>query len=64
MRTPQLSSWPVAAKSTAIRATKDYAKGVWALPLIYTGEQDKTHFAANGESDQMTLTFRKNFVGQ
>lgn len=42
------------------RDTKDYGKGVWALPpsLSYA-EQDRTKYLAIGESDRMTLRFIK-----
>lgn len=42
------------------RDTKDYGKGVWALPpsLSY-GEQDRAKYLAIGESDRMTLRFVK-----
>jgi predicted methyltransferase len=40
--------------------TKDYPKGVWTLPPTYTlGETDKAKYQAIGESDRMTLRFRK-----
>ena len=40
--------------------TKDYAKGVWTLPPSYAaGEQDKARYQTIGESDRMTLRFRK-----
>ncbi len=40
--------------------TKDYAKGVWTLPPSYAaGEADKAKYQAIGESDRMTLRFRK-----
>jgi predicted methyltransferase len=40
--------------------TKDYEKGVWTLPPSYTlGETDKAKYAAIGESDRMTLKFKK-----
>jgi predicted methyltransferase len=40
--------------------TKDYPKGVWNLPPNYAaGEQDKAKYQAIGESDRMTLRFRK-----
>jgi len=40
--------------------TKDYAKGVWALPpALQNGETDKAKFQAIGESDRMTLKFVK-----
>ena len=40
--------------------TKDYAKGVWTLPPSYAaGDADKAKYQAIGESDRMTLRFRK-----
>jgi predicted methyltransferase len=40
--------------------TKDYAEGVWTLPpTLRMGEQDKEKYLAIGESDRMTLKFRK-----
>jgi len=40
--------------------TKDYKEGVWTLPPTLTlGEQDKAKYLAIGESDRMTLKFRK-----
>lgn len=40
--------------------TKDYEKGVWTLPpTLRLGEQDRAHYLAIGESDRMTLRFRK-----
>ena len=40
--------------------TKDHGKGVWALPPSYAdGEKDKAKYQAIGESDRMTLRFRK-----
>jgi predicted methyltransferase len=40
--------------------TKDYPKGVWTLPPVYRlGEQDHAKYEAIGESDRMTLRFRK-----
>jgi predicted methyltransferase len=40
--------------------TKDYKEGVWTLPPTLTlGEQDKARYQAIGESDRMTLKFRK-----
>ncbi len=40
--------------------TKDYAKGVWTLPPSYVeGDKDKAKYQAIGESDRMTLRFRK-----
>ncbi len=38
----------------------DHPKGVWTLPPTYDlGEQDKSKYAAIGESDRMTLKFAK-----
>jgi predicted methyltransferase len=40
--------------------THDYPKGVWTLPPTYTeGDTDRAKYAAIGESDRMTLKFRK-----
>ncbi|MDF1588009.1 MAG: methyltransferase [Gammaproteobacteria bacterium] len=40
--------------------TKDYSKGVWTLPpTLRLGDENKTHYLAIGESDRMTLKFRK-----
>jgi predicted methyltransferase len=40
--------------------TKDYPEGVWTLPPSYAlGEVDHDKYAAIGESDRMTLRFRK-----
>lgn len=40
--------------------TKDYEKGVWALPPgLDNGETDKAKYLAIGESDRMTLKFVK-----
>lgn len=40
--------------------TKDYAKGVWTLPpMLRLGDKDKEKYIAIGESDRMTLKFRK-----
>lgn len=40
--------------------TKDYEKGVWTLPpTLRLGDQDRAHYLAIGESDRMTLRFRK-----
>ena len=40
--------------------TRDYAKGVWALPpALQNGETDKAKYQAIGESDRMTLKFVK-----
>ena len=42
------------------RDTKDYAEGVWTLPPSYQlGQQDRARYTAIGESDRMTLLFRK-----
>ena len=40
--------------------TKDYAGGVWTLPpSLREGETDKAKYLAIGESDRMTLLFKK-----
>ncbi len=40
--------------------TKDYPKGVWTLPPNYReGDTDKAKYTAIGESDRMTLRFKK-----
>jgi predicted methyltransferase len=40
--------------------TKDHSKGVWTLPPSYSlGEKDKDKYAGIGESDRMTLKFKK-----
>lgn len=40
--------------------TADYPKGVWTLPPRYAeGDVDKARYTAIGESDRMTLLFRK-----
>lgn len=40
--------------------TRDYPKGVWSLPpSLAQGEKDKEKFLKIGESDRMTLLFRK-----
>jgi predicted methyltransferase len=42
------------------RDTKDYADGVWALPpTLRGGSTDRERYLAIGESDRMTLRFRK-----
>tara|TARA_R110001606_G_scaffold399222_2_gene582489 strand:- start:150056 stop:150889 length:834 start_codon:yes stop_codon:yes gene_type:complete len=42
------------------RDTKDYTKGVWTLPpTLRLGEQNREHYLSIGESDRMTLRFRK-----
>ncbi len=39
---------------------KDYPEGVWTLPpTLQLGEKDKAKYLAIGESDRMTLRFRK-----
>jgi len=40
--------------------TKDHPKGVWTLPpTLHLGDTNKVHYQAIGESDRMTLRFRK-----
>lgn len=40
--------------------TKDYPDGVWTLPPSYAlGDKDRAKYEAIGESDRMTLKFRK-----
>lgn len=40
--------------------TKDYSEGVWTLPPSFRlGDQDRAKYEAIGESDRMTLKFRK-----
>jgi predicted methyltransferase len=40
--------------------TKDYEKGVWALPPTFAaGDKDRERYAAIGESDRFTLKFVK-----
>lgn len=42
------------------RDTADHADGVWTLPPAYRlGDKDRAKYAAIGESDRMTLLFRK-----
>ncbi|MEO8018695.1 MAG: methyltransferase [Pseudomonadota bacterium] len=42
------------------RDTKDYPQGVWTLPPNYRlGGRDRARYQAIGESDRMTLKFRK-----
>jgi predicted methyltransferase len=42
------------------RDTKDYPDGVWTLPpTLVLGEKDRARYTAIGESDRMTLRFRK-----
>lgn len=43
--------------------TKNYSKGVWTLPpTLAAGTQDRDRYLAIGESDRMTLRFRKPTV--
>jgi predicted methyltransferase len=40
--------------------TADYPKGVWTLPpTLMLGDEDRDRYVAIGESDRMTLRFRK-----
>ncbi|MDQ3077526.1 MAG: methyltransferase, partial [Pseudomonadota bacterium] len=40
--------------------TADHADGVWALPpTLRGGDKDRARYQAIGESDRMTLKFRK-----
>jgi predicted methyltransferase len=40
--------------------TKDYSKGVWTLPpSLSMGDEDREKYLAIGESDRMTLKFKK-----
>lgn len=42
------------------RDIKHYPEGVWALPpTLRLGDENKQHYLAIGESDRMTLRFRK-----
>ena len=42
------------------RDTNNYPQGVWTLPPVYAlGDEDREKYAAIGESDRMTLKFRK-----
>lgn len=42
------------------RDTKNHPSGVWTLPPTYRlGDEDRARYAAIGESDRMTLKFRK-----
>jgi predicted methyltransferase len=42
------------------RDTRDHANGVWSLPPTFAGKDvDRDRYAAIGESDRMTLRFRK-----
>jgi predicted methyltransferase len=53
--------WVAASEINANpKDTKDYPKGVWALPPSYAaGEVDRLKYTAIGESDRMTLKFVK-----
>ena len=43
-----------------LRDTRDHPNGVWSLPPTFAGgDVDRARFAAIGESDRMTLRFRK-----
>lgn len=43
-----------------LRDTKDHPQGVWTLPpSLRLGDQDRERYLAIGESDRMTLRFRK-----
>jgi predicted methyltransferase len=45
--------------------TKNYPRGVWALPPIYAnGDKDRAKYAAIGESDRFTLRFVKPATGR
>ena len=38
----------------------DYERGVWTLPpVLASGDTDKAKYQAIGESDRMTLLFKK-----
>ncbi|HEY0249875.1 MAG TPA: hypothetical protein VGC41_00025, partial [Kofleriaceae bacterium] len=40
--------------------TKDHPQGVWNLPPTFAdGDKDKAKYEAIGESDRMTLKFRR-----
>ena len=40
--------------------TKDYSGGVWSLPpVLGQGDEEKEKYLAIGESDRMTLKFKK-----
>lgn len=59
----EAAGFKLAAKSEVNanpKDTKDYEKGVWALPpALQNGETDKAKYQAIGESDRMTLKFVK-----
>jgi predicted methyltransferase len=63
IQTIQKAGFKLAGKSEVNanpKDTKDYAKGVWALPPSYDGGNvDHDKYAAIGESDRMTLKFVK-----
>jgi len=43
-----------------VRDTKDYPNGVWTLPpRLKLGDENRAEYMAIGESDRMTLKFRK-----
>ncbi len=47
------------------RDTADHPRGVWTLPpSLRLGEQDRERYEAIGESDRMTLRFRKPESGE
>jgi len=46
------------------RDTKDYPDGVWSLPpTLRGGDRDRDRYIAIGESDRMTLRFRRPAAG-
>lgn len=59
----EAAGFKLAAKSEVNanpKDTKDYEKGVWALPpALQNGETDRARYQAIGESDRMTLKFVK-----
>jgi predicted methyltransferase len=63
IQTVQKAGFQLAGKSEVNanpKDTKDYAKGVWALPPSFDGGSvDHDKYAAIGESDRMTLKFVK-----
>jgi len=45
--------------------TKDYPQGVWSLPPTFReGDVNRERYAAIGESDRLTLRFRKPLAGR
>ncbi|MBV8062460.1 MAG: class I SAM-dependent methyltransferase [Nevskia sp.] len=47
------------------RDKKDYPQGVWTLPpTLALGDQDKARYLKIGESDRMTLKFRRPAAGE